>query len=62
MLIRSKVIPNAHWDIKREIFWLDDKRKSGRALKTTPEILEQENNFIANYDPAIYFNDLSCEH
>ena len=56
MRIKSKVIPNAYWEIERQIVYKDDE---GRALNCTPEIIEVENEFIANYSPVIYNNDLT---
>ena len=57
MLIKSNVIPNASWEIKREILLVN----GSRALKHNAEIVEAENNFIANYNPTIYCNDLTGE-
>lgn len=56
MRIKSKVIPDAYWEIERQIVYKDDE---GRTLKYTPEIIEVENEFIANYSPVIYNNDLT---
>ena len=58
--IKSNVIPNTRWEIKREILYQDGK-KQHRALKHNHEILKAENEFIANYDPVIYCNDLTGE-
>lgn len=55
--IESKVIPNARWEIKREILLID----GNRALKHSQEIVNTENDFIANYNPVIYCNDLTGE-
>ena len=56
MRIESKVIPNAYWEIDRQIIRNDD---GSRALKYSPEIFAMENEFIANYSPVIYNNDLT---
>jgi hypothetical protein len=53
--IESKVIPNARWEIKREILLIN----GNRALKHSQEIVNTENDFIANYSPMIYCNDLT---
>ena len=53
--IKSNVIPNAKWEIKREILIID----GNRALKHNEEIVKVENDFIANYNPIIYCNDLT---
>ena len=58
--IKSNVIPNARWEIKREMLYLD-AQKQHRALKHSPEIVKKENEFIANYNPIIYCNDLTGE-
>ena len=58
MEIKSNVIPNAIWIIHREIFYLD-KDKKHRALKHNEDIVKQENEFIKNYNPIIFFNDLT---
>lgn len=50
MRIESKVIPNAYWEIERQIVY---------NAKHSPEIMEAENEFIANYSPVIYNNDLT---
>ena len=55
MWIESKVIPNARWEIKREIFLIN----GNRALKHNTEIAAIENDFIANYNPMIFYNDLT---
>lgn len=55
--IESKVIPNARWEIKREIFFIN----GNRALKHNEKITDTENDFIANYNPVIYCNDLTGE-
>ena len=59
--IKSNVIPNARWEIKREILWMDSKTKRNRALKHNLEIVNKEDDFIANYNPTIYCNDLTGE-
>ena len=59
--IKSEVIPNARWEVHREILWLDPVNKRGRALKHSPEIVKAENDFIANYNPAVFCNDLTGE-
>ena len=59
--IKSNVIPNARWEIKREALWMDDKTKRNRALKHNPEIVTAENDFIASYNPVVYCNDLTGE-
>lgn len=59
--IKSNVIPNARWEVKREILWMDDKTKRNRALKHSPEIVKNENDFIASYNPVVYCNDLTGE-
>lgn len=58
--IKSNVISNARWEIKREILYLD-VQKQHRALKHSPEIVRMENEFIANYNTIIYCNDLTGE-
>lgn len=55
--IKSKVIPNARWEIKRETLVIN----GNRALKHNAEIVKTENEFIANYNPVIYCNDLTGE-
>lgn len=50
MRIESKVIPNAYWEIERQIVY---------NAKHSPEIIEVENEFIANYNPVIYNDDLT---
>lgn len=59
--IKSNVIPNARWEIKREILWMDSRTKRNRALKHNLEILKTEDDFVANYNPMIYCNDLTGE-
>ena len=56
--IKSKVIPNARWEIKRETLLIN----RSRALKHSAEIVKAENDFIANYNPTIYCNDLTGEN
>lgn len=56
--IKSNIIPNARWEIKKEIFWTDNTKKN-RALKHNTEIVKAEHDFIANYNPTIYCNDLT---
>ena len=56
--IKSNIIPNARWEIKREIFSIN----GNRALKHNQEIVKAENDFIANYNPTIYCNDLTGEN
>ena len=58
--IKSNVIPNAIWKIKKEIFWLNNAKKH-RALKHNAEIVKAEHDFIVNYNPVIYCNDLTGE-
>lgn len=58
--IESNIIPNARWEIKREIFYTDAQEKY-RALKHSPEIVKKEYDFIANYNPIIFCNDLTGE-
>ena len=53
--IKSKIIPNARWEIKREALLIN----GSRALKHNAEIVKAENEFIANYNPRIYCNDLT---
>lgn len=55
MQIKSNVIPNAKWEIEREILFIN----GNRALKHDKEIIKTENDFIANYNPTIYCNDLT---
>ena len=55
--IKSNVIPDARWEIKRNILLIN----GNRALKHSPEIVKTENDFIANYNPMIYCNDLTGE-
>lgn len=55
--IKSKVIPNARWEVKRETLVIN----GNRALKHNVEIVKTENKFIANYNPVIYCNDLTGE-
>lgn len=55
MRIKSNVISDASWEIKREILTIN----GNRALKHNSEIVEKENDFIANYNPTIYCNDLT---
>jgi hypothetical protein len=55
--IESKVIPHARWEIKREALLIN----SNRALKHDQKIIEAENDFIANYNPIVYCNDLTGE-
>lgn len=56
--IKSNVIPNARWEIKKEILYKDGAKKN-RALKCNMEIMKADNDFIANYNPVIYCNDLT---
>ena len=56
MWIQSKVIPGARWEISHEILRKDD---GTRALKHGAEIVAAEYDFIANYDPVVYCNDLT---
>ena len=58
--IESNIIPNARWEIKREIFYTDSQEKH-RALNHNPEIVKKEYDFIANYNPIIFCNDLTGE-
>ena len=58
--VMSSVIPNARWEIQREILYTDEQKRH-RALKHNPEIIKAENEFIANYNPVIYCNDLTGE-
>ena len=53
--IKSKIIPNARWKIKRETLLIN----GSRALKHNAEIVKAENEFIANYNPRIFCNDLT---
>jgi hypothetical protein len=55
--IESNVIPNARWEIKREILLIN----GNRVLKSSAEITKTEHDFIANYNPVIYCNDLTGE-
>lgn len=55
MRIKSNVVPDARWEIKREILLVN----GNRALKHSTEIVRIENDFIANYNPIIYCNDLT---
>ena len=55
MTVKSKVITNARWEIKREILSIG----GSRALKHDKKIVSVETDFIANYNPVIYCNDLS---
>lgn len=55
--IKSNVIPNARWEVKRETLVIN----GNRALKHNVEIVKTENEFIANYNPKIYCNDLTGE-
>lgn len=55
--IKSNVIPNTRWEIKREILLIN----GNRALKSSEEITKTEHDFIANYNPVIYCNDLTGE-
>lgn len=55
MWIKSNVIPNARWEIKRDILLIS----GNRVLKHNTEIIKTENDFIANYNPMIFCNDLS---
>lgn len=59
--IKSNVIPNARWEIKYKIYWRDPVRKRGRMLKVTPEMFKKDTDFIANYNPILYCNDLTGE-
>lgn len=59
--IKSKVMPDTRWEVRREIFWLDPINKRGRVLKCNAEIQEVENEFIAYYNPVVYCNDLTGE-
>ena len=59
--IKSEVIPNAGWEVHREILWLDSVNKRCRALKHSPEIVKTENDFIASYNPTVFCNDLTGE-
>lgn len=61
MWIKSNVIPNARWEIEREILWMNRQERRSRALKYSREIVEQENDFIANYNPIVYCDDLTGE-
>ena len=58
MRIKSNVILNARWEIKRDILTIN----GNRALKHDTEIVKTENDFIANYNPAIFCNDLTGEN
>ena len=58
--IKSNVIPNTRWEIKREILYTDVQKKH-RALKHNPEIVKMEYDFIANYNPIVFCNDLTGE-
>lgn len=61
-IIASKAIPNAIWDIDRQIFYkLDASNSKNRMLKHSVEIMAIENEFIRNYNPVIYCNDLTGE-
>ena len=55
MWIQSKAIPGARWEITCEILLKED---GSRALKHSAEILQAENEFIENYNPRIFCNDL----
>ena len=59
--IKSNTIPNTRWEIKREILLKGVNAKESRALKHSLEILKAENDFIANYNPVVYCNDLTGE-
>ena len=59
--IKSKVIPNTRWEIKREIYWRDPVRKRGRMLRFTPEIAKKDREFIENLNLVLYCNDLTGE-
>lgn len=56
--IKSNVIVNAKWEIKREILSIN----GNRVLKHNEEIIKAENDFIANYNPTIFCNDLTGEN
>lgn len=58
--IESNVMPDTRWEIKREILYIDTQNKH-RALKHNSEIIKAENDFIANYNPIVYCNDLTGE-
>lgn len=60
MVIISKAIPNAIWDIDRQIFYANNSKN--RMLKHSVEIMAIENEFIRNYNPVIYCNDLTGEN
>ena len=62
VLIKSNVILNAQWEINIEILYKkDDLGRNTRALKYNQEIVKAENDFIANYNPVIFCNDLTGE-
>lgn len=58
--IKSNVIPNTRWEIKREILYIGTQQKY-RALKHSSEIIKAEYDFIANYNPTVFCNDLTGE-
>lgn len=60
MVIISKAISNAIWDIDRQIFYANNSKN--RMLKHSVEIMRIENEFIRNYNPVIYCNDLTGEN
>ena len=60
MVIISKAIPNAIWDIDRQIFYANNSKN--RMLKHSVEIMRIENEFIRNYNPVIHCNDLTGEN
>ena len=53
--IKSNVIPNARWEIKRDVLLIN----GNRVLKHDQKIIEEENSFIASYNPMVYCNDLT---
>lgn len=59
--IKSNVITNARWEIESKILWLDPIHKRNRALKSNSDIFNREKEFIANYNPIVYCNDLTGE-
>ena len=60
MVIESKVIPNAVWRIKCELYYHDGT--NNRVLKSDAETFKRECAYIETLNPVIYFNDLECCH
>lgn len=59
--IESNAIAGAIWLIDLQNYYNEEQREY-RGLPQKAAITDEEREFIQNFDPVIYFNDLTCVH